>query len=167
MHELEVAGQRFTIDRATRQDVAAIVRLLADDVLGAGREAAADSAYEAAFDVIDADPHQYLAVIKAAHGEVVGTFQLTLIPGLARGGTKRLQIEAVRLASETRESGVGNRHRRLASRLRATPRLHAGSAHDGQETGPVAQSAEPSSREVARRALLRQGQREASTLEEP
>lgn len=107
MHELEVAGQRFTIDRATRQDVAAIVRLLADDVLGAGREAAADSAYEAAFDEIDADPGQYLAVVKAAHGEVVGTFQLTLIPGLARGGTKRLQIEAVRLASETRGSGLG------------------------------------------------------------
>lgn len=64
-------------------------------MLGAGREAAADSAYEAAFDEIDADPNQYLAVIKDASGEIVGTIQLTLIPGLARGGTKRLQIEAV------------------------------------------------------------------------
>lgn len=107
MHELEVAGERFTIDRATRQDVAAIVRLLADDVLGAGREAAADSAYEAAFDEIDADPHQYLAVIKGVRGEIVGTFQLTLIPGLSRGGSKRLQIEAVRLTTTARGSGLG------------------------------------------------------------
>jgi hypothetical protein len=81
MHELEVAGERFTISRARRQDVAAIVRLIADDVLGAGRETAGESAYEAAFDEIDADPHQYLAVINAAQGEIVGTFQLTLIPG--------------------------------------------------------------------------------------
>jgi GNAT superfamily N-acetyltransferase len=107
MHELEVAGERFTIRRARRQDVAAIVRLLADDVLGAGRETAGDSAYEAAFDEIDADPHQYLAVINVAQGEIVGTFQLTLIPGLARGGSKRLQIEAVRLASSTRGGGLG------------------------------------------------------------
>lgn len=107
MHELEVAGVRFTIDRATRQDVGAIARLLADDALGASREAAADSAYEAAFDEIDADPNQYLAVIKAAHDEIVDTLQLTLIPGMARGGTKRLQIEAVRLASSTRGSGLG------------------------------------------------------------
>jgi GNAT superfamily N-acetyltransferase len=107
MDELEVTGERFTIERARRQDVADIVRLLADDVLGAGRETAADSAYEAAFDEIDADPHLHLAVIKAAGGEIVGTFQLTLIPGLARGGAKRLQVEAVRLASSTRGGGLG------------------------------------------------------------
>lgn len=107
MHELEVAGWRCGIGRATRQDVPAIARLLADDVLGAGREAVTDSAYEAAFEEIDADPNQYLAVVKDASGEIVGTFQLTLIPGMARGGTKRLQIEAVRLASSTRGRGLG------------------------------------------------------------
>lgn len=108
MHELDVAGRRFTIERATRQDVQAIARLLADDVLGAGRESAADGAYASAFDEIDADPNQYLAVIKNVSGEIVGTFQLILIPGMARGGTKRLQIEAVRLASSTRGSGLGS-----------------------------------------------------------
>ncbi len=108
MHELDVSGRRFTIERATRQEVQDIARLLADDVLGAGRESAADSAYASAFDEIDADPNQYLAVIKNASGEMVGTFQLTLIPGMARGGTKRLQIEAVRLASSTRGSGLGS-----------------------------------------------------------
>ena len=40
-------------------------------------------------------------------GVLVGTMQLTLIPGLARGGTKRLQIEAVRLSSATRGTGLG------------------------------------------------------------
>ena len=33
--------------------------------------------------------------------------QLTLLPCLARGGAKRLHIEAVRLSSSTRGSGLG------------------------------------------------------------
>lgn len=81
--------------------------LLADDVLGSRRESAPVEAYEAAFDMIDADPHQFLAVIRDAAGDVCGTFQLTLIPGLARGGAKRLQVEAVRLAPSTRGKGLG------------------------------------------------------------
>lgn len=52
-------------------------------------------------------PIKFLAVIRNAEGDVCGTFQLTLIPGLARGGTTRLQIEAVRLASSTRGKGLG------------------------------------------------------------
>ena len=72
--------------RATAADLPAILALLADDQLGAGREDPADAArYRAAFDLIDADPAQMLAV--AQDGDrVVGTLQLTFIPGLARGG---------------------------------------------------------------------------------
>lgn len=107
MESIHVGGRSFTLRRAVSADVPALAALLADDVIGAGREGAEPAAYESVFAGIDADPNQFLAVVTDDDATVVGTFQLTLIPGLARGGTKRLQIEAVRLASSTRGSGLG------------------------------------------------------------
>lgn len=94
------------IRRATAADVPAIVAMLADDPLGAARESPGDPAYAAAFAEIDADPRQYLAVASAA-GAVVGTLQLTFIPGLSRRGSTRALIEAVRVRSDRRGDGLG------------------------------------------------------------
>jgi GNAT superfamily N-acetyltransferase len=93
--------------RATVDDIPAIIAMLADDHLGALREAPNDpDAYRPAFDRIDADPNQLLMV--AEHqGRTVGTLQLTLIPGLSRQGATRAQIEAVRVHSDLRGSGMG------------------------------------------------------------
>lgn len=107
MATIRVEDETFTVSRATREGVADLAALLADDILGKDRESVELDIYLAAFDEIEADPHQYLAVVKDARGAVCGTFQLTLIPGLARGGSKRLQIEAVRLAPATRNKGLG------------------------------------------------------------
>lgn len=96
---------------ATRADLTAIVALLHDDVLGSQREQAGDhldSAYSRAFDAIAADPHQRL-VVAELDGAIVGTLQLSFIPGLARGGAWRGQIEAVRIAAALRGSGAGQR----------------------------------------------------------
>ncbi|HEX5114474.1 MAG TPA: GNAT family N-acetyltransferase [Pseudonocardiaceae bacterium] len=95
------------IRRARRADVPAIVALLADDPLGAGRERPGDPAYLAAFDELAADPRQVLVVAESA-GEVVGSLQLTFIPGLSRLGATRAQIEAVRVRSDMRGSGLGD-----------------------------------------------------------
>ncbi|WP_342778089.1 GNAT family N-acetyltransferase [Oryzihumus leptocrescens] len=97
-----------TIRRATADDVPAMVDLLADDVLGAGREQPGDPAYLRAFAAIAADPNQWLMVADA-DGEVVGTLQLTVIPGLSHRGTTRAQVEAVRVATSQRGSGLGTR----------------------------------------------------------
>ena len=95
------------VRRATRDDVAAIVALLADDPLGAGREDTGDlTAYLAAFDRIDADPAHALVVLDD-DGVVVGTLQLTLLPGLSRQGATRGQVEAVRVASTHRGQKLG------------------------------------------------------------
>jgi GNAT superfamily N-acetyltransferase len=107
MDSLEAGGRRFTIDRAAESDVPGLVALLADDVLGADRDADGLDRYVAAFREIDSDPHQYLAAVRDVDGGLVGTMQLTLIPGLARGGAKRLQIEAARLAPKARGTGLG------------------------------------------------------------
>lgn len=46
-------------------------------------------------------------MVRDEAGTTVGTMQLSLIPGLSRGGATRLQIEAVRVAAATRGSGLG------------------------------------------------------------
>ncbi|QMU68010.1 GNAT family N-acetyltransferase [Streptacidiphilus sp. P02-A3a] len=92
---------------AAAEDLPAIVALLADDPLGALRESPEDLApYRAAYARIAADPGQHLLVAER-DGQVVGTLQLTLIPGLARQGSTRALIEAVRVGSAERGSGLG------------------------------------------------------------
>jgi len=97
--------------RARASDLSAIVALLADDPIGRLREDATDpplAAYLDAFAAIDADPNQLLAVATAGD-RVVGTLQITFIPGLSRRGSWRGQIEGVRIASDHRGAGLGRR----------------------------------------------------------
>lgn len=92
---------------ATADDVPAVVALLADDELGAQRETPDDLApYHAAFAVLDASPHDDL-VVAEVDGEVVGTLQFRVLPGLAQRGMVRAQVEAVRVASRLRGRGLG------------------------------------------------------------
>jgi len=96
---------------ARRADVPAIVALLADDPIGAGRETVAeevDAAYWRAFDAIDADPRNTLIVADLA-GAVVATMQLTFVPSLTRRGGERAEIEGVRVAAAQRGAGLGRR----------------------------------------------------------
>ncbi|HET8987911.1 MAG TPA: GNAT family N-acetyltransferase [Humibacillus sp.] len=96
-----------TIRTATREDVPAVVAMLADDPLGAARENPADTAtYAAAYDRVAADPGQHL-VVAERDGRVVGTLQLSVIPGLSRRGATRSIIEGVRVATDQRGSGLG------------------------------------------------------------
>ena len=96
-----------TIERARVEDVAPIVALLADDPLGAGRETPDDlTPYLKAFEVIDADRHQHLVVARRG-GRVVGTLQLTVLPGLSRTASTRAQVEGVRVHVDERGSGLG------------------------------------------------------------
>ncbi|WP_101254071.1 GNAT family N-acetyltransferase [Streptomyces barkulensis] len=99
----------FGIRPATESDLRAIVDMLADDPLGARRESPGDLApYREAFAEIAADPHQHL-VVAVRDGRVVGTLQLTVVPGLSRRGASRALIEAVRVHSGERGGGLGTR----------------------------------------------------------
>jgi GNAT superfamily N-acetyltransferase len=104
---LDIADTHYVIDRATAADVPRIVALLADDPLGSQRETAPLEQYLGAFQRIDTDPAQHLLVVRVGQGEIVGTVQLTFIPYLVRGGSTRMQIEAVRLAPAVRGHGLG------------------------------------------------------------
>ncbi len=91
-------------------DVQAIVGLIAADQLGASRDGVRDeadlAAYNRAFEAIDADP-AHLLLVADSEGEIVGTMQLSFLPGLARRGALRAQVEAVRVAEGMRGSGLG------------------------------------------------------------
>lgn len=100
----------LAIRRATRDDLEAIVRLLADDALGATRESPATpllEAYTEAFDAIDGDPRHELVVADRGARRTIAVLQLTVMPGITHRGMWRAQIEGVRVASDLRASGIG------------------------------------------------------------
>lgn len=95
--------------RAVAADLEAIVAMLADDILGQKRENISlplAQSYLDAFAAIEADPNQYLAVVELDDA-VVGTLQITYMPGLSHQGAWRGEIESVRIASAARGTGLG------------------------------------------------------------
>lgn len=108
---IETPNAAYTLRRARRDDVDALVALMAADQLRSAEFAFDDdtlAGYRRAFDVIDADAAQLLVALDDPDGRIVGTMQLTFIPGLSRGGATRMQIEAVRVAEDLRGGGVGS-----------------------------------------------------------
>lgn len=96
---------------AIRNDLDAIVALLADDALGSSRERAETplpACYEEAFQAVQDDPNSRLIVADDG-GSVVGCLQITMIPNISHQGGWRAQIEGVRIAASTRGSGLGRR----------------------------------------------------------
>ncbi|MBB5928908.1 GNAT family N-acetyltransferase [Streptomyces echinatus] len=97
------------IRAATADDLPAIVAMLADDPLGAQRESPGDlTPYRTALARLAADPNQHV-VVAVREGRVIGTLQLTIIPGLSHRGANRALIEAVRIHADERGSGLGGR----------------------------------------------------------
>lgn len=94
---------------ATRDDLPAMIALIADDQLGKSRDDASlplDQRYLDAFAAIERDDNQMLVAVEQA-GALIGCFQITFIPGISRRGAWRGQIESVRVAREKRGAGLG------------------------------------------------------------
>jgi GNAT superfamily N-acetyltransferase len=107
MGDLETGMGDLGIRPATKDDVPAIVAMLADDPLGAQRESPDDlTPYLTALERLSADPNQHV-VVAVRESRIVGTLQLTIIPGLSRKGATRSIIEAVRIHADERGSGLG------------------------------------------------------------
>lgn len=86
--------------------------LLSDDPISSSRgDRAAEedtAAYASALSEILADSSNELLVGLDERERVIATMQLTRIPGMARRGATRLLIEAVRVSSAHRSSGIGS-----------------------------------------------------------
>ena len=109
---LTAGTQDLLLRRATPDDLTAILVLLSDDPVSAARGDRADGTdvegYARALRDVVEDPGNDLLVAVDAAGDVVGTFQLTRIPGMARRGSTRLLVEAVRVRSTSRSAGIGS-----------------------------------------------------------
>ncbi|WP_212951285.1 GNAT family N-acetyltransferase [Siminovitchia terrae] len=94
---------------AKKSDLKEIVRLLADDELGSKREKYEDplpEAYYNAFSAIESQGGNQILLV-TDNEIVIGCLQLTIIPGLARLGMKRAQIEGVRVDKNYRGQKIG------------------------------------------------------------
>lgn len=105
-------GRQVVLRPASRGDLLALVTLIADDELGSRRDGLGDPAdllaYERAFEAIDRNDAHVLLVAEDESAGVVGTLQLSFLPGLTRRGSWRAQIEAVRVAAVLRGQGLGS-----------------------------------------------------------
>ncbi len=95
---------------AERQDLPAIVKMLADDPLGSKRETYSlplSGSYESAFSAIELDPNNEL-IVAVLDKAIVGVLQVTFIPYLTYQGGWRALIEGVRVSSTHRGRGIGH-----------------------------------------------------------
>lgn len=110
-HPIESRAGTARLRRATIDDADAVIALLADDAISAARGDVASEedrpAYRAGLVEILADASNDLLVVDL-DDEIVGTLQLTSIPGMSRRGARRLLVEAVRVRSDLRSSGLGS-----------------------------------------------------------
>ncbi len=94
---------------ATRDDLPAIVAMLADDDIGETREksaAALPPEYAAAFEAMQRQTGNR-QIVAEQDGRLIGCYQFVLVPGLSRQGATRAIVEAVRVAAAHRGKGIG------------------------------------------------------------
>lgn len=70
-------------------------------------ESLTDPRYRAAFDEIDADPNHRL-IVAERDGEIVGTLQISILPGMPRFGMRRGLLENVHIRADQRGNGLGS-----------------------------------------------------------
>lgn len=100
----------LTLRTATADDLDSLIALLSDDAVSRARgDIASDDdrdAYARGLDEIIHDPNNAIVVASDDTG-IRGMLQLTVIPGVARRGSRRLLVEAVRVSSAVRSGGIG------------------------------------------------------------
>ena len=99
----------LTFRRATRDDLPFIIGLYAADEAGGHGDSWNEinrPIYEAAFAALQSQPRDALMVIEA-DGEKVGTFLLTILPGLTGRGATHVQLRSVQIRSQDRSRGIG------------------------------------------------------------
>ncbi|WP_129155671.1 GNAT family N-acetyltransferase [Bosea sp. Tri-44] len=107
-----VALANVTVREARREDAARVAWLI---MQGAAKQSRSDAeiaaeashpSYLEAFDEVGASPHNTLFVAEL-DGKVVGTLQVTLIPGLINRGRKRAKLESVHVDPALRGRRIG------------------------------------------------------------
>ena len=106
---MQKLSQQLSFRPAVKRDLPAVVKMLADDPLGALRENFTDplpESYFQAFVAIEADPNNEL-IVATIGDEVIGVLQLTFIPYITHQGGWRALVEGVRVSTQYRSAGLG------------------------------------------------------------
>ena len=96
--------------KATKEDLPAIIEMIAKDTLGQLRERFEDplpKEYYSAFERINTDKNQELIVIENSESEVVATFQLSFLQYLTYLGGIRCLVENVHVREDQTGKGIG------------------------------------------------------------
>ncbi len=113
---LDVDGEQFRVSRAKRADVPAILDLL-------GEEMPSTEVRDRLHAAITRDRSHYLAVVRDASGAVVGTMELTFVPGFSQGGTRASRSPASARSPPTSERRCsGGSTSRGSTAARTSPR---------------------------------------------
>lgn len=114
----------LVLRRASAPDLDSLMMLLADDPVSASRGDRASEAdrpaYSLALEEIVDDPSNDIFLAVDEDGRVVGTMQMTRLPGMSRRGSARLLVEAVRVRSDARSLGIGSTMMRWVMQVAAT-----------------------------------------------
>ncbi len=103
---------RMNYRKATEKDLTAIVKMMADDVLGKKREnfkTPLPNSYINAFKNIEADKNQELIVLENEKLEIIGTLQISYLQYISYCGGIRAQIENVFIRADQRGLGIGKK----------------------------------------------------------
>ncbi|MGF9692572.1 GNAT family N-acetyltransferase [Rhizobium sp. 0TCS1.26] len=106
---MAMSVEGLVIRRAGEGDLRQLVALFAEDVIGSHGDTTDEEAFEdylRAFHVIDQSPNEQLFVAEL-DGEIVATYQMTLLRTLRGRGAVDAQVEAVHTRSDMRGRGVG------------------------------------------------------------
>lgn len=109
----------LTFRTATKDDLHAVIALLADDEIAENREKPVEGVsdeYLRAFAAMESEHYNHMLLAESG-GRIVGCLQLAFVPGLSRKGTKRAIVESVRVAADRRGSSVGTSLMKEAIRL--------------------------------------------------
>ena len=104
---------------AAKDDLHAVIALLADDEIAENREKPVEGVsedYAKAFAAMESEHYNHMLLADEG-GRIVGCLQLVFVPGLSRNGTKRALIESVRVAADRRGANVGTALMKEAIRL--------------------------------------------------
>lgn len=95
------------IRKASSDDLNEVVHLLTDDDFGKTREGSSES-YKEAFEEILSSEYFDVFVMERDN-EIIGCYQMMYLPHLSFTGTKRAQVESIRIKSDLRGQGLGKK----------------------------------------------------------
>ncbi|MBT4792217.1 MAG: GNAT family N-acetyltransferase [Halobacteriovoraceae bacterium] len=95
------------IRKASLKDLSEVVHLLTDDDFGKTREGSPES-YKAVFEELLSNEYFDVFVMEGDE-EIIGCYQMMYLPHLSFKGTKRAQVESVRIKASLRGQGLGKK----------------------------------------------------------